>query len=260
MKRVAEEPVSTFSVDVDTASYSFVRRQLHAGRAAAKGRGARRGDDQLLRLLLAGGGFARAAVQAHGGGQRLALGQGPQADAYRHQGLRDAARQQPDVEPGAAAGRQRFDEFAGQTAAGQTVHGAAARQPEAHGHRGHRGVCRRGRQGARPTQVRRQGQDPGGTERLQAGGSTAGAEGIELAYELAETSFRKDGVNRILLATDGDFNVGIDSTEELKGFVERKREKGIFLSVLGFGRGIIETSWPRHWHRTATAWRPTSTR
>ena len=74
-------------------------------------------------------------------------------------------------------------------------------------------------------------------DRLQAGGSTAGAEGIELAYQLAEKSFRKEGVNRIMLCTDGDFNVGIDSTNELKGFVERKREKGIFLSVLGFGQG-----------------------
>jgi Ca-activated chloride channel family protein len=74
-------------------------------------------------------------------------------------------------------------------------------------------------------------------QRLQAGGSTAGAEGIRLAYELAESSFRKGGVNRVLLATDGDFNVGIDSTEELKGFVEREREKGIFLSVLGYGMG-----------------------
>jgi Ca-activated chloride channel family protein len=74
-------------------------------------------------------------------------------------------------------------------------------------------------------------------DRLQAGGSTAGAEGLELAYQLAEKSFRKQGVNRILLCTDGDFNVGIDNTNELKGFVERKREKGIFLSFLGFGMG-----------------------
>ena len=72
---------------------------------------------------------------------------------------------------------------------------------------------------------------------LSPGGSTAGAEGIERAYQLAEAHFRKGGVNRILLATDGDFNVGIDSTNELKGFVERKREKGIYLSVLGFGQG-----------------------
>jgi Ca-activated chloride channel family protein len=72
---------------------------------------------------------------------------------------------------------------------------------------------------------------------LQPGGSTAGAAGIERAYQLAEANFRKGGVNRILLATDGDFNVGTSGTEQLKGLVERKREKGVFLSVLGFGEG-----------------------
>jgi Ca-activated chloride channel family protein len=72
---------------------------------------------------------------------------------------------------------------------------------------------------------------------LRAGGSTAGAEGIRLAYQLAEKSFRREGVNRILLATDGDFNVGITDQNELKGFVEREREKGVYLSVLGFGQG-----------------------
>jgi Ca-activated chloride channel homolog len=88
-----------------------------------------------------------------------------------------------------------------------------------------------------PTPVRDKEKILEALQRLQAGGSTAGAEGIKLAYELAESSFRKGGVNRVLLATDGDFNVGIDSTDELKGFVEREREKGIFLSVLGYGMG-----------------------
>ncbi len=74
-------------------------------------------------------------------------------------------------------------------------------------------------------------------ERLQAGGSTAGAEGIRQAYALAEQNFDPNGVNRVILATDGDFNVGITSRDELKGFVERQRGKGIFLSVLGFGMG-----------------------
>ncbi|HWT31861.1 MAG TPA: von Willebrand factor type A domain-containing protein, partial [Propylenella sp.] len=74
-------------------------------------------------------------------------------------------------------------------------------------------------------------------ENLWAGGSTAGAEGIRQAYQLAEQNFDPAGVNRVMLATDGDFNVGITDTEELKSFVERQRETGIFLSVLGFGRG-----------------------
>ena len=72
---------------------------------------------------------------------------------------------------------------------------------------------------------------------LEAGGSTAGAEGIRQAYALAEQSFDPHGVNRVMLATDGDFNVGITSTAELKGYVERERGKGVFLSLLGFGMG-----------------------
>lgn len=72
---------------------------------------------------------------------------------------------------------------------------------------------------------------------LSPGGSTAGAEGIEAAYRLAEKAFRKDGVNRIMLATDGDFNVGPSSDEDLKRLIETKRKSGIFLSVLGFGTG-----------------------
>jgi Ca-activated chloride channel family protein len=74
-------------------------------------------------------------------------------------------------------------------------------------------------------------------DNLQPGGSTAGAEGIETAYRLAEKAFRKDGVNRVMLATDGDFNVGPSSDEDLKRLIEARRKGGIFLSVLGFGRG-----------------------
>ncbi len=74
-------------------------------------------------------------------------------------------------------------------------------------------------------------------DNLSAGGSTAGAEGINLAYQLAEQNFDKEGVNRVILATDGDFNVGITNPDELQDFVERKRETGIFLSVFGFGSG-----------------------
>jgi len=74
-------------------------------------------------------------------------------------------------------------------------------------------------------------------ERLEAGGSTAGAEGIRQAYALAEQNFDPNGVNRVILATDGDFNVGITNRDELKGYIERQRGKGIFLSILGFGMG-----------------------
>jgi len=74
-------------------------------------------------------------------------------------------------------------------------------------------------------------------DQLEAGGSTAGAEGIRQAYALAERNLDPNGVNRVILATDGDFNVGITNQDELKGYIERERGKGVFLSVLGFGMG-----------------------
>ncbi len=77
-------------------------------------------------------------------------------------------------------------------------------------------------------------------DELNAGGSTAGAEGIELAYNLAEENYIEGGNNRIILATDGDFNVGPSSESELQDLIEEKREKGVFLSVIGFGTGNIK--------------------
>ncbi|MEA3038925.1 MAG: Ca-activated chloride channel [Sphingomonadales bacterium] len=73
--------------------------------------------------------------------------------------------------------------------------------------------------------------------RLQAGGSTAGGEGIALAYRIAEENRIEGGINRIFLATDGDFNVGVTDTRALIGMVERERDKGITLTTLGFGTG-----------------------
>jgi Ca-activated chloride channel homolog len=88
-----------------------------------------------------------------------------------------------------------------------------------------------------PTPVRQKAKIRAVIDGLGAGGSTAGAEGIRQAYSLAAQNFDAKGVNRVILATDGDFNVGITDQGELKGFVERERGKGVFLSVLGFGMG-----------------------
>ncbi|KQZ19219.1 hypothetical protein ASD50_06885 [Mesorhizobium sp. Root552] len=74
---------------------------------------------------------------------------------------------------------------------------------------------------------------------LQPGGSTAGEAGIREAYRLAQQSFVKDGINRVMLATDGDFNVGQTDDDDLKRLVEDKRKTGVFLSVFGFGRGNL---------------------
>jgi Ca-activated chloride channel family protein len=76
-------------------------------------------------------------------------------------------------------------------------------------------------------------------DQLQAGGSTAGGAGIELAYRIAQDNFIPGGVNRVVLCTDGDFNVGTTSTAALQRMVEEKAKTGVFLSVLGFGRGNL---------------------
>ncbi|HEY5925166.1 MAG TPA: von Willebrand factor type A domain-containing protein [Kofleriaceae bacterium] len=77
---------------------------------------------------------------------------------------------------------------------------------------------------------------------LEAGGSTNGAAGIKLAYDVAQKHFIKGGINRVILATDGDFNVGTTSEGDLTRLIEDKREHGVFLSVLGFGMGNLKDS------------------
>lgn len=74
-------------------------------------------------------------------------------------------------------------------------------------------------------------------DELQAGGSTAGGEGIRLAYKIARKNFIKGGNNRVILCTDGDFNVGVSSKEGLESLIEEERKSGVFLTVLGYGMG-----------------------
>ncbi|EKT3957821.1 von Willebrand factor type A domain-containing protein [Flavobacterium psychrophilum] len=79
-------------------------------------------------------------------------------------------------------------------------------------------------------------------EKLNAGGSTAGGAGIELAYKTAQENFIKDGNNRVILATDGDFNVGSTSDSAMQALIENKRESGVFLTCLGYGMGNYKDS------------------
>jgi len=74
-------------------------------------------------------------------------------------------------------------------------------------------------------------------DRLQTGGGTHGSAGIELAYQQGQQAFIEQGINRVIMATDGDFNIGLRSIEELKSYIENKRSTGIQLSVLGYGTG-----------------------
>jgi Ca-activated chloride channel homolog len=91
-----------------------------------------------------------------------------------------------------------------------------------------------------PTQATDKAAILGALKQLAAGGSTAGALGLELAYQTAESMAAPGEVTRVLLATDGDFNVGIDDPEALKTYIAAKRETGVYLSVLGFGRGNLD--------------------
>jgi Ca-activated chloride channel homolog len=237
VKRVADEPVSTFSVDVDTASYSFARRMLNEGTLPQKD--AVRVEEMINYFDYAWPKPKSTSVPFE---PTVVVSDSPWAKGRKlvHIGIKgfDIERNEtPDVNlvllldvSGSMASPDKLP-LAVQsmelllprlkptdTIAIVVYAGAAGTVLE-------------------PTPLREKQKILDALHSLAPGGSTAGAEGIARAYELAEASFRKGGVNRILLATDGDFNVGIDGTEQLKGFIERKREKGIFLSVLGFGQG-----------------------
>lgn len=93
-----------------------------------------------------------------------------------------------------------------------------------------------------PTPGHRRGEILGALDRLEAGGSTNGGDGIVLAYDVAQRSARPGSVNRVILATDGDFNVGVTSQSELVSLIERKRDTGVFLTVLGYGMGNYKDS------------------
>jgi Ca-activated chloride channel family protein len=93
-----------------------------------------------------------------------------------------------------------------------------------------------------PTSGDRKEEILGALDRLHAGGSTAGGAGIRLAYDVARRNHLADGNNRVILATDGDFNVGASSDAEMERLIEEKREQGTFLSVLGFGMGNYKDS------------------
>src|SRR6185295_1569251 len=93
-----------------------------------------------------------------------------------------------------------------------------------------------------PTPGNRKDQILAAISSLHAGGSTNGAAGIRLAYQMARDAFLQGGNNRVILATDGDFNVGVSSDGELIRLIEQQREGGTFLTVLGFGTGNVKDS------------------
>jgi Ca-activated chloride channel family protein len=237
VKEVATDPVSTFSADVDTASYSFVRRQLNGGRLPQKdsvrveeminyfdyawpaATSAKTPFKPTVVVSDSPWGKGRKLIHIGIKGYEIERDRAPDANLVLLLDV-SGSMDSPDKLPLAV---QSMELLVSSLKPTDTV-GIVVYAGEA-------GTV------LEPTPVREKRKIIAALRELRPGGSTAGAEGIERAYQLAEAHFRKGGVNRILLATDGDFNVGIASTNELKGFVERKREKGIFLSVLGFGQG-----------------------
>jgi len=237
VKLVAEAPVSTFSIDVDTASYSFVRAALNAGHLPQKAtvrveelinyfpydyaRPKSRSVpfEPSISLMPAPWNAAKQLLHIGIAGYELAPAQKPKSNLVfliDSSGSMNAPNKLPLVKSAMKLLLETLDEK--DTVAIVTYAGGAGTLLE-------------------PTSAKQKAKIMSALDGLGAGGSTAGAEGIRQAYQLAEQGFEKDAVNRVILSTDGDFNVGITDPGELKSFVERKREAGIFLSVLGFGMG-----------------------
>ena len=237
IKLTSREPVSTFSIDVDTASYSFVRRQLNQGLLPQKD--AVRIEEMINYFDYA---YPLASSRSQPFKPSIFVQPSPwnQGKKLIHIGIKgyditpdqqprsnlvllldvSGSMNSPDKLPLVKRAMSLLlDTLQPEDTVAIAVYAGAA------------GLV------LEPTAAKEKQTILRALNRLNTGGSTAGGQGIKLAYQLAEANFSKDAVNRIILATDGDFNVGIRNSDELKGFVERKRNQGIFLSVLGFGQG-----------------------
>ncbi len=236
VQSVIDNPVSTFSIDVDTASYAFVRKLLEGGQLPA--RDAVRVEEMINYFSYD---YPYADTSSQPFKPTVAIYPTPWNANTKllHIGIK-GYQIVPEVKPrsnlvflidvsGSMNQRDKlpllknaFRLLVNQLDAKDTVSI----------------VTYAGRAGTvlEPTKVTNKQKILAALDRLTSGGSTAGAQGIRQAYALAEQSFDKSGVNRVILATDGDFNVGIRG-DELKNYIEKKRKSGVFLSVLGFGRG-----------------------
>jgi Ca-activated chloride channel family protein len=240
-RRVADEPLSTFSTDVDTASYSNVRRFLNRGTLPPA-------DAVRIEELVnyfrfpydAPRGSAPVAIASEVAAcpwnprHRVALigiqarRDDPERTARRNlvflldvSGSMTPPERLPLVK---AAMRMLVDTLSARDRVAIVVYAGAS------------GLVLPSTSGDRKSEIH------AALERLQAGGSTNGAAGIQLAYDTAASAFVDGGVNRVILATDGDFNVGVTSQGELVRLIEQQRERGIFLSVLGVGDDNLKDS------------------
>lgn len=237
IKPVAQEPVSTFSIDVDTSSYAFIRKQLNSGFLPQK-------DAVRVEEMVNYFDYDYPLPESKAEPFRPSVTVVPspwnQGRKLVHIGIRGY-----DIEP---TERPRSNlVFLLDTSGSMNEPDKLpllvnslkmlldTLSPDDHvaivTYAGSAGTV------LEPTKISEKGKIIAALDNLSAGGSTAGAEGIRQAYNLAKANFDGKAVNRVILATDGDFNVGITNQEELKDFVERERKSGIFLSVLGFGQG-----------------------
>lgn len=237
VKKVSEEPVSTFSIDVDTASYAFTRSALNKGRLPQKN--AVR-VEELINYFDYDYPLPKTLTQPFK--PTIAVYPTPwnQHTKLLHIGIK-GHEITPTAKPSAnlvflldVSGSMNHPSKLPllKNAFSLLVENLSPNDTVAI-------VTYAGRAGTvlEPTKAKEKTKILAALDQLQSGGSTAGAQGIKQAYALAEQHFKKEGVNRVILATDGDFNVGITNHEELKSYIERKRKSGIFLSVLGFGQG-----------------------
>ena len=237
VKVTAEMPVSTFSIDVDTAAYGYMRASLNEGRLPEK-------DavriEELINYFPYG--YTPPPTPDTPFAAQVSLMPAPWNDATRlmHIGIEGYA---PDRSTTPRANLVFLIDTSGSMDAPNRLPllinsfklllGALAPEDRVAivAYAGSAGVV------LPPTEVAERTTILASLEHLHAGGSTAGAEGIRQAYRLAEQHRVEDGVNRVILATDGDFNVGITDPDELEHYIARKRAGGVFLSVLGFGMG-----------------------
>ena len=237
VKVVAEEPVSTFSIDVDTAAYGFMRASLRRGMLPE--RDAVR-IEELINYFPYD--YAPPRTPDTPFAAHVSLMPAPWNDATRlmHVGIKGYA---PQRHAAPRANLVFLIDTSGSMDASDKLPllinsfmlllGALAPEDRVAivAYAGSAGVV------LPPTPVAERATILASLERLHAGGSTAGAEGIRQAYRLAAQHRVEDGVNRVILATDGDFNVGITDPDELESYIARQRASGVFLSVLGFGMG-----------------------
>jgi Ca-activated chloride channel family protein len=237
LHRVAEDPFSTFSIDVDTGAYSNMRRMLHAGNRPVKD--AIR-TEELINYFSYD--YPRPKHRATPFSITTEVGPSPwNSDTHLlHIGIQgyDVPREQlpasnlvflvdvsgsmqsPDkLELLKSALRLLVRELKAEDRVSMVVYAGAS------------GVVLETTAGDQTATI------IAALDGLTAGGSTNGGAGIRLAYALAQQAFIKDGINRVILATDGDFNVGTVDFEMLKQLVEDRREHGIGLTTLGFGSG-----------------------